>query len=42
LTFLGGKILTKTRMQSPAGFNFIARNVGHDADEFYFIAGLAS
>ena len=24
LTFFGGKILTKTRMQSPARFNFIA------------------
>src|SRR6476620_11201191 len=42
LSFLGGKILTKARVESPASFNFVAGHVRHDADEFDFVSCLCS
>ena len=42
LNLLGGKVLTKTRVQSPARFDFVAGDIGHDTDEFDLVSCLPS
>src|SRR5689334_20425221 len=42
LAFFGGKILTKARMEAPAGFDLFAGDVGHHTDELDLASCLSS